>query len=69
MHFVHGQHVIVVAVFEEEPSPKQIEELRTMLQYFEQANAGPLSRQQFDTRYLHEVQIPFRFRDRLSSGE
>lgn len=69
MHFVHGQHVIVVAVFAEEPSPKQIEELRTMLQYFEQANAGPLSRQQFDPRYLHEVQIPFRFRDRLSSGE
>jgi hypothetical protein len=69
MHFLHGQHIIVVAIFEEEPSPRQIEQLRTMLQQFEHANAGPLAREQYDQRFLHEVQIPFRFRDRLGSGE
>ena len=68
MHFVHGQHIIVVAIFEEEPSPRQIEQLRTMLQHFEQANAGPLARQQYEPRHLHEAPIPFRFQERLRRG-
>lgn len=69
LHFVHGQHVIVLAVFDEEPSPRQIEQLRTMLQQFEQANAGPLARKAYEPAYLHEVQVPFRFRERLGGGE
>jgi hypothetical protein len=63
LHFAHGEYVVVLAIFVEEPSPRQIEQLRTMLQQFEQANAGPLSRRAWDTAYLHEVQVPFRFKE------
>jgi hypothetical protein len=64
LYFAHGEHVVVLAIFTEEPSPRQIEQLRTMSQQFELANAGPLARQQYDPNYLHEVQIPFRFSER-----
>jgi hypothetical protein len=64
LHFAHGQHVIVLAIFVEEPSPRQIEQLRTMLQQFEAANAGPLARGAFDPNYLHEIISPFKFRER-----
>jgi hypothetical protein len=64
LYFAHGEHVVVLAIFTDEPSPRQVEQLRTMLQQFELANAGPLARQQYDPNYLHEVQIPFRFSER-----
>jgi hypothetical protein len=64
LHFAHGQHVILLAIFVDEPSPRQIEQLRLMLQQFELANAGPLARQAHDPDFLHEVQIPFRFHER-----
>jgi hypothetical protein len=64
LHFAHGQHVIVLAIFVEEPSPSQIQLLRTMLQQFEAANAGPLARGAFDPTYLHEIISPFEFRER-----
>lgn len=65
LHFAHGQWVVILAVFTDEPSPRQVEHLRKMLQQFEAANAGPLSRKAWDPAYLHEVQIPFRFADRM----
>lgn len=61
LHFAHGEHVVILAVFIDEPSPRQIEQLRNMLSTFESANAGPLTRQQFDPAYLHEVHPPFTF--------
>lgn len=64
LHFAHGQHIVLLATFVEEPSPRQIEQLRLMLQQFELANAGPLARKAYDPDYLHEVHIPFRFRQR-----
>ena len=64
LHFAHGQHVIVLAIFVEEPSPRQVEQLRTMLQQFEAANAGPLLRNAFVPDYLHEITSPFTFRVR-----
>jgi hypothetical protein len=64
MHFAHGQFVVILAVFADEPSPRQIEDLRTMLRQFEAANKGPLARQQYDPQYLIAVHPPFEFRDR-----
>lgn len=61
LHFAHGQHVVLLAIFTDEPSPRQIEQLRLMIQQFELANAGPLARKAYDPDYLHEVHIPFRF--------
>lgn len=63
LHFAHGQHVVVLAIFTEEPSPKQVQQLRQMLQHFEAANAGPLSRLQYDPDFLHQVAAPFTFHD------
>lgn len=60
LHFAHGEYVVVLAIFLEDPSPRQVEQLRTMLQQFELANAGPLAREAYDTQYLHQVQIPFK---------
>ncbi|HUG14362.1 MAG TPA: hypothetical protein VMM78_05015 [Thermomicrobiales bacterium] len=65
LHFAHGQHVVLLASFIDEPSPRQIEQLRLMLQQFELANAGPLSRKSYDTDFLHEVHIPFRLHQRV----
>lgn len=64
LHFAHGEHVVILAVFIEEPSPRQIEQLRGMLTTFEAANNGPLARQQYDTQYLHEIHPPFSFEER-----
>ncbi len=64
LHFAHGEHVVILAVFIEDPSPRQIEQLRSMLTTFEAANHGPLSRQQYDTQYLHEIHPPFEFQAR-----
>jgi hypothetical protein len=69
LYFAHGQHVLVMAVFDDEPSPRQIEQLRTMLLQFEQANSGPLARKQYDPAYLHQVEIPFRFAERMPRSE
>ena len=65
LFFAHGQHVLVMAIFNDEPAPRQVEELRTMLLQFEQANSGPLARKQYDPAYLHQVEIPFKFIERL----
>jgi hypothetical protein len=65
LYFAHGDYVLIMAGFIDEPSPRQIEELRTMLKQFESANEGPISRKQYDPRYLHEVPIPFRFIERM----
>jgi hypothetical protein len=65
LHFAHGQYVVILAIFIDEPSPRQVEQLRKMLQQFEAANHGPLARKAWDPAYLHEVQIPFRFVERL----
>ncbi|MEX2314371.1 MAG: hypothetical protein WD628_01545 [Thermomicrobiales bacterium] len=64
LHFAHGEHVVILAVFVDEPSPRQIEQLRSMLTTFEAANNGPLARQQYDTQYLHEIHPPFTFQER-----
>ena len=64
LHFAHGEHVVILAVFIDEPSPRQIEQLRGMLTTFEAANNGPLARQQYDTQYLHEIHPPFTFEAR-----
>jgi hypothetical protein len=69
LYFAHGQHVIVMAIYAEEPSPRQIEQLRTMLQQFEVANQSQLARNAFDPTYLHEVQIPFKFSERVPRSE
>jgi hypothetical protein len=65
LHFAHGEHVVILAVFIDEPSPRQIEQLRGMLSTFEAANHGPLARQQYDTQYLHEIHPPFEFQTRV----
>lgn len=61
LYFVHGLHVLVLAIFDDEPSPRQIEQLKTMLRQFEQANLGHLQREQYDPEFLHQVTIPFKF--------
>ncbi|MGH9175902.1 MAG: hypothetical protein ACRD1H_16170, partial [Vicinamibacterales bacterium] len=66
LHFAHGEHVVILAVFAEDPSPRQVEQLRGMLSTFEAANNGPLSRQQYDAQYLHEIHPPFEFRERVT---
>jgi len=68
LHFAHGEHVVILAVFVEEPSPRQIEQLRSMLTTFEAANNGPLARQAYDTQYLHEIHPPFEFEERVVRG-
>ncbi len=68
LHFAHGEHVVILAVFIDEPSPRQIEQLRNMLSTFESANAGPLIREQFDPTYLHEVHPPFSFTASTTAG-
>jgi len=64
LYFAHGDYVLIMAAFTDEPSPRQIEDLRAMLKNFEAANLGPIARKQYDPRYLHEVPIPFRFAER-----
>ncbi len=61
LYFVHGTHILSLAIFDDEPSPRQIEQLKTMLRQFEHANQGHLERQQYDPEYLHQVEIPFKF--------
>jgi len=63
LYFAHGQHVLILAIFDDEPSPRQIEHLKLMLRQFEQANQGALRREQYDPAYLHEVTVPFKFAD------
>jgi hypothetical protein len=65
LYFAHGHHVLVMSIFSDEPAPRQVEELRTMLLQFEQANSGPLARKQYDPAYLHQAEIPFKFVERL----
>ncbi len=69
LYFAHGEFVLIMAGFTDEPSPRQIEDLRTMLKQFESANEGPLARRAYDPAYLHEVPIPFRFLERMPRGE
>lgn len=66
LYFAHGDYVLIMAAFIDEPSPRQIEDLRSMLKNFEAANLGPIARKQYDPRYLHEVPIPFRFAERAA---
>jgi hypothetical protein len=61
LYFAHGVHVLILAVFDDEPSPRQIELLKAMLRQFEQANQGSLLREQYDPQYLHQPAIPFKF--------
>ena len=61
LYFAHGLYVLILAVFDDEPSPRQIEQLKTMLRQFEQANQGSLQREQYDPAYLHQVEIAFKF--------
>ena len=68
LYFAHGDYVLIMASFTDEPSPRQIEDLRKMLKQFESANEGPISRLQYDPRYLHEVPIPFKFIERFPRG-
>jgi hypothetical protein len=65
LHFAHGDYVLIMASFTDEPSPRQIEDLRTMLKQFEAANEGPIARGQYNPKHLHEVPIPFRFTERM----
>jgi hypothetical protein len=61
LYFAHGLYVLILAVFDDEPSPRQIEQLKAMLRQFEQANQGSLQREQYDPAYLHQVEITFKF--------
>ncbi|CAN5528438.1 hypothetical protein BH23CHL2_BH23CHL2_22760 [soil metagenome] len=65
LYFAHGDYVLLMASFIDEPSPRQVEDLRTMLKQFESANDGPIARKQYDPNYLHEVPVPFRFVERM----
>ena len=65
LFFAHGDYVLVMASFIDEPSPRQVEDLRKMLKQFESANEGPIARKQYDPHYLHEVPVPFRFAERM----
>ncbi|MEZ4522579.1 MAG: hypothetical protein R3A46_13180 [Thermomicrobiales bacterium] len=65
LYFAHGDYVLIMASFIDEPSPRQIEDLRKMLKGFESANEGPIARKQYDPQYLHEVPVPFRFAERM----
>lgn len=69
LFFAHGQYVLILAIFDDDPSPRQVEQLKTMLRQFEQANQGSMRREQYDPAYLHEVIIPFKFTDARSSSE
>ncbi len=68
LFFAHGQFVLILAIFDDDPSPRQVEQLKTMLRQFEQANQGALRREQYDPAYLHEVMIPFKFNEPRASS-
>ncbi|CAN5226599.1 hypothetical protein BH23CHL1_BH23CHL1_04200 [soil metagenome] len=68
LFFAHGQFVLILSIFDDDPSPRQVEQLKTMLRQFEQANQGAMRREQYDPAYLHEVMIPFKFIDARSSS-
>lgn len=68
LFFAHGQFVLILSIFDDDPSPRQVEQLKTMLRQFEQANQGALRREQYDPAYLHEVMIPFKFTDARASS-
>lgn len=61
LYFAHGIHVLILAIFDDEPAPRQIEQLKAMLRQFEQANLGHLQREQYDPQYMHQIEIPFKF--------
>lgn len=69
LYFAHGDFVLIMATFDDEPAPRQVEQLRTMLRQFEAANHSPLARGQFNPAYLHEVPLPFKFAERLPRRE
>ncbi|MBX6342877.1 MAG: hypothetical protein IRY97_10495, partial [Thermomicrobiaceae bacterium] len=68
VHFARGRAVIAFALFEDEPAPVQVAQLRAFLDEFEQANAGVLGRLPIDPDHLTPIPVPFTFARRLEQA-
>lgn len=68
VHFARGQRCTAFAVFEDDPAPAQIGQLRAFLDRFERENAARLDRLPLDPSRLTEVPVPFAFLRRLPGG-
>lgn len=66
VHFARGRLTIAFAIFEDEPAPVQIGQLRDFLDTFEQANAALLARPPVDPAGVASVPMPFSFARRLA---
>lgn len=64
VHFVRGRLTIAFAIFEDEPAPAQIVELREFLDAFEQTNGALLMRGPLDPDQVVALPPPFTFLDR-----
>lgn len=69
VHFVRGTHTIAYAIFEDEPAPVQIGQLREFLDAFEQENAELLANPPVDPAQVTAVPLPFEFLRRLPAEE
>lgn len=59
VHFARGQALVAYAVFEDDPSPRQIANLRDFLGAFEETNRAALRVLPVDPSRLREVPAPF----------
>lgn len=67
VYFARGRWATAFVVFEDEPAPAQIGELRAFLDLFEEENAGRLDTLPIDPATLTEVPVPFEFLRRLGT--
>lgn len=61
VYYSKGEYVSAFVTFDDEPSPAQVQSLRSYVDAFEAENAAPLSRTPVDSAHIVEVTVPFRF--------
>ena len=61
VHFARGRSTVAYAVFEDDPAPGQIAQLRDFLTAFESLNSTELRRLPVDTAHLRDVALGFEF--------
>jgi hypothetical protein len=66
VYYSKGEYVSAFVTFDDEPSPAQVQSLRSYVDAFETENAAPLSRTPIDPDCIVEVEVPFRFIRKLA---
>ncbi len=66
VYYSKGIYSSAFVTFDDEPSPAQVQRLRSYVDEFEAANEAQLSRTPFDPDKIVEVEIPFRFIRRMA---